>query len=274
MSAVFWLPMLVRAVATALLVMCAAALAETLGPFWGALIASLPVSVGPSYLFLSLQHDRDFLAASALSSFAANAATALFLITYGFQARKASLWRSLGVACAVWLVASVATRQIDWTPAAALVLNLVVFGIGFYLLDPADAVAPGASPTARRRWYDIPVRGLGIAAFVSVIVIASSMLGAQATGVAAVFPVSLISVIVIVHPRLGGMAGSRLAANALRGMLGFGVMLLTLHLTLRPWGIAGALPAALLVSAGWSGGLMVWRRLGAIPAGAKLDSSV
>ena len=261
MTALFWLPMLVRALATALLVMCAASLAEALGPFWGALIASLPVSFGPSYLFLSMQHDRDFLAASALSSFAANAATGLFLIVYGFQAREAPLWRSLGVACAVWLAGSVATRQIDWTPAAALVLNLMVFGIGFYLLDPADAVATGVNPAARRRWYDIPLRGLAIAAFVSVVVITSSALGAQATGVAAVFPVSLISVIVIVHPRLGGMAGSRLAANALRGMLGFGVMLLVLHLTIRPLGITGALPLALLVSAAWSGGLMIWRRI-------------
>ena len=260
--------MLVRAVGTALLVMFAAALAEALGPFWGALIASLPISFGPSYLFLSLQHDGNFLAASALSSFAANAATGLFLITYGFQARKAPLWRALGIACAVWLAGSVATRQIAWTPAAALVLNLIVFGTGFYLLDPADAVAPGANPAARRKWYDIPVRGMAIAAFVSIVVITSSALGAQATGIAAVFPVSLISVIVIVHPRLGGMAGSRLAANALRGMLGFGVMLLTLYLTVRPWGIAGALPVALLVSAAWSGGLMAWRRIGMIPANA------
>ena len=260
MTAMVWGAILVRAGATAALVVFAAALAEALGPFWGALIASLPISVGPSYVFLSFQHDADFLAASALGSFAANAVTGLFLITYGFMARKAGLWRSLGVACAMWLAGSLVVRQIAWSPAGALVANLAVFLVGFRLLDPryAAGMAPGA--VARRRWFDIPVRAAAVAAFVTVVVLASSALGPAATGVAAVFPVSLISVMVIVQPRLGHAAGSRLAANALRGMLGFGMMLLVLHLTLQPMGVAAALPLALLVSLGWSVGLMLLRR--------------
>ena len=42
MTAMVWLPTLVRALATGLLVVSASAVAEALGPFWGALIASLP----------------------------------------------------------------------------------------------------------------------------------------------------------------------------------------------------------------------------------------
>ena len=83
MTATVWLPPLVRALATALLVVSASAVAEALGPFWGALIISLPISAGPTYVFLSMRHGPDFIAASALSSFAANAATTLFLIVYG-----------------------------------------------------------------------------------------------------------------------------------------------------------------------------------------------
>src|SRR5215470_1720523 len=83
MTAALWLPPLVRALATGLLVASASAVAEAFGPFWGALIASLPVSAGPAYVFLAMQHGAEFVAASALSSFAANAATGLFLIVYG-----------------------------------------------------------------------------------------------------------------------------------------------------------------------------------------------
>lgn len=58
MTVTLWLPPLVRALTTGLLVVCASTVAEALGPFWGALIASLPVSAGPAYVFLAMQHCR------------------------------------------------------------------------------------------------------------------------------------------------------------------------------------------------------------------------
>jgi hypothetical protein len=260
MTVTFWLPMLVRALATALLVVSASALAEALGPFWGALIGSLPISAGPAYLFLSLQHDTGFVAASALSSFAGNAATGLFLIVYALRAGRTTIWRCLAVAVAVWFAASQATRHIGWTPVTALAANFAVYGAGFVLVRPIERGPLEIRAPLKRRWFELPARGLAVAVFVSAVVIASSVLGPEATGTAAVFPISLISLFVIVHPRMGGAAAARLAAGALRGMLGFGMMLLALHLAVRPWGAAAALATGLAVSAGWSGGLLLLRR--------------
>ncbi len=260
MTTIVWLPPLVRALATALLVVLASALAESLGPFWGASIASLPISVGPAYVFLAMQHDGGYVAASALSSCAANAATGLFLIVYGLQATHGSLWRSLGVAIAAWLAASLVIQQIIWTPATATVVNLAVFGTGFMLLGVAQQAEGAPASPRKRRWFDLPVRAVAVAVFVSAVVIASSVLGPAATGTAAVFPISLISLIVIVQPSIGGPASSLLAANALRSMLGFGLMLLVLHLAIRPWGVVAALLLALAVSASWAIGLLVLRR--------------
>jgi hypothetical protein len=259
MSAILWLPALTKAISTALLVVLASALAEALGPFWGALVASLPVSAGPAYVFLAMQHDGSFVAASALSSAAANAATGLFLIIYAALAARASLWRSLGIAVATWLAAALAIRQITWTPATATLLNLIVYGIGFSLPRHAAASAITLTATTRRRWFDLPLRAISVAAFVSAVVLASSLLGPEATGMAAVFPISLISLIVIVQPRIGGPASARLAATALQAMLGFGLMLLVLHLAIPPLGTATALVAALLVSVFWSGSLLILR---------------
>ena len=260
MTATLWLPPLVRALTTGLLVVCASAVAEALGPFWGALIASLPVSAGPAYVFLAMQHGADFVAASALSSFAANAATGLFLIVYGALAGTVSPWRSLGVAVLSWLAASLALQQVAWTPLTALLLNLAAYGAGFALLNPTRRAALGSASSARRRWFDLPARAVAVAAFVSLVVAVSSALGPGATGIAAVFPVSLISLIVIVRPRIGGSASSLLAASALRSMLGFGMALLALHLAIRPWGTATALGLALLVSASWSSALLLLRK--------------
>jgi hypothetical protein len=207
-----------------------------------------------------MQHGADFVAASALSSFAANAATGLFLIAYGVLAGSMSPWRGLGTAVLAWLAASLATEQVVWTPFTAFLLNLIVYGVGFAFLNAVQSMESKSAPPAQRRRFDLPVRAVAVAAFVSLVVAVSSILGPNATGIAAVFPISLISLIVIVRPRIGGMASSLLAANALRSMLGFGMMLLTLHLAIRPWGTATALVIALLVSASWSAALLLLRR--------------
>jgi hypothetical protein len=57
-----------KIVLTAAIVVAAATASERAGPLLGALILTLPIGAGPSYVFLALQHDPDFIAASALVS--------------------------------------------------------------------------------------------------------------------------------------------------------------------------------------------------------------
>ena len=259
MPAIWWMPILAKAISTALVVVIASALAETLGPFWGGLIACLPVSAGPAYVFLAMQHDSGFIAASALSSLAANAAAGAFLIVYAMRAARSSLWRGLGMALATWLLASLLIRSVAWSPATAILLNLVIYGAGFVVAKgPFGAPARPANVPART-WHDLPLRAAAIALFVTGLVLASALLGPDATGIAAVFPISLTSVIIISRRRIGGAASALLAATALRAMPGFGLALLTLHLAARPWGSPTALLLALCATLLWSGGLLVWQ---------------
>src|SRR5262249_51644664 len=46
----------------------------------------------------------------------------------------------------------------------------------------------------------------------------------------AVIPVIYVSIMVILHPRVGGPATAAVLANAIPGLAGFGAALLTLHL--------------------------------------------
>lgn len=69
-------------------------------------------------------------------------------------------------------------------------------------------------------------------------------------------PIGLISLFAIVRPRIGGLASSVLAANALRSMLGFGMM----HLAILPREIATALIVVLLVLVFWPIALLLLRR--------------
>jgi len=79
---------------------------------------------------------------------------------------------------------------------------------------------------------------------------------------AAVFPVSLISLIAILRPRLGGPATAQVATNALPPMLGFGIMLLVMYAAVRPSGVATALGLALAVCVIWSCVLLVLKARG------------
>jgi hypothetical protein len=263
MTTAIWLPPLVRAITTALLVLCASIAAESLGSFWGALIACLPVSAGPAYVFLAMAHGGDFVAASALGSCAANAVTGLFLTVYGLAAGRLAAWPSLGVAVLAWLAGALAVQQFAWTPVTALAVNVAVYGCGFKLLQTRRATQPLAMRPIRRRWFDVPARAIAVAAFVTLVVGLSSMLGPTATGIAAVFPVSLISLIVIVRPRIGGPGSSVLVGDALPPMLGFGVMLLALHLAIPRLGVVIAFVTALLVTISWSCALILLRPIAA-----------
>jgi hypothetical protein len=86
-----------------------------------------------------------------------------------------------------------------------------------------------------------------------------SAVGAKATGIAAVFPISLISLIAIVGPQIGARGSLVLVTDALPPMLGFGMMLLVLHLAIPHWGIAIAFITALLITLAWSGALVLLR---------------
>ncbi len=208
-------------------------------------------------MFLAMQHGADFVAASALGSGAANAATGLFLIVYGLVAGRLMPWPSLAVAILAWLTAALAIQQITWTLLTAFLVNVVVYVGGFRLLRAARSTEPMLLRPVRRRWFDLAARAGAVAGFVTLVVALSSVVGATATGIVAVFPISLISLIVIVRPQIGAPGSSVLVADALPPMLGFGVMLLVVHFGTPRWGIPTAYIAALLITICWSGALVL-----------------
>lgn len=239
----FWLALLAKVGATAGVVVLACGIAERAGPFLGGLIAALPVSAGPAYVLLALQADDRFIAASAIGSLVANAATGLFLIVYMRLAPHRSLPVSLAAALGAWLLAVSVAQQIAWSATAATLLNTVVYALCFRLAPPVDA---GIRAVAPPRWFDIPLRALLVGLLVGGVVTTSRAIGPTATGIAALFPVVFTSLTAILHPRIGGMATAAVLASASRAMPGFGLALLVLHLAAVPFGRAPALVAFVL----------------------------
>jgi hypothetical protein len=241
---------------TALFVSVATIIAERLGAAVGALVATLPVSAGPVYVFLALDHDATFISASAVASLALNTATAIFITVYVLTAQRRSLWISASLAITVWLAATLALVPVHWTALSAFILNLVVFALCVCIVRPFSR-AP--MPPTIRPWYDFPVRAGMVALLVGAVLTLSFRIGPMGSGVLAVFPVIYTSIMLILHRRVGGPATAAVLANTIPGLGGFGAALLTLHLTAVPLGSALALTVALGVSVAWNGGLYVAR---------------
>ena len=84
----FILTLCLRMAITAAFVVSASVITERSGPVIGALVATLPISAGPSYVFLALDHDAAFIAEGALASLPINAATILLGLTYAVLAQR------------------------------------------------------------------------------------------------------------------------------------------------------------------------------------------
>ena len=165
MLSVFWLGLLARAAASALVVVAATVAAEAAGPFWGGLIVSLPIGAGPAYVMLALQHDAAFIAVSALGSFAVNAATFVFLAALGLLATRVHWgWALAGGLCA-WTASVLLIRQVEWDAVSASLLNIATIAVSLWLTRSMGRGAGGAARGAvRRRWYELPARAATVRA--------------------------------------------------------------------------------------------------------------
>ncbi len=252
-DAMFWLALATKMAVTAAFLVAATLVAERAGPLVGGLVATLPISAGPAYAFLSLDHDAAFIAASATASLATNAVTGLFALCYMILAQVRGPALSLAGALGSWFLLAFLVRSVEWTLAGALALNAAAYLV---CLPAARWFRSASFRPPRRRWYDVPLRAVLVALLVASVIGLSARVGPAVTGTLAVFPMVLTSLILIFHPRIGGPATAALIANTLPGLVGFAFAVLALHLAAVPLGAPAALLLALAVSVAWN--LMLW----------------
>src|SRR5689334_17526865 len=126
---IFLLTLVLRMAITAAFVVTASVITEKSGPVIGALVATLPISAGPSYVFLALDHDAAFIAEGALASLPINAATIFLGLTYVVLAQRRSAVVSFLCAVAVWIALASVIRSVQWTLVSGLIVNAIAFAI-------------------------------------------------------------------------------------------------------------------------------------------------
>lgn len=255
----FAITLIVKMAITAGFVLAATVTAERAGPLVGGLVATLPIGAGPVYVFLAMDHDASFIAQGAVASLAINAVNVMFATVYVLLAQKRSLLVSLSLGLLAWAALALFVHKVPWTVFTALAMNVVVLGLCLRLVRPLRRVT---MPPVRTRWYDLAIRAALVALLVGVTVSLSFRIGPGGSGVLAVFPVVLISIMLILHPRVGGKPTAAVLANAILGLVGFAFATLVLHFATEPLGSGIGLALALGTSVGWSMLVLTARRHG------------
>lgn len=268
-NAAFWAALLAKMLTSAAIVVLASLAVERTGPLVGAMIATLPVSAGPAYVFLALDHDAGFIRDSAVASLPAVAATALFIAAYAGVARRHGVVSSLAAALAVWLAAVLLLGPLsrpllgDSLAGAGLAAILVILAC----IGACRRWRKGGPLPARpKRASDVLVRAGIVMALVVAVVLAGRLAGPGAAGLLALAPVVMVSLAVILHPRIGGAAVATVLVLSLPGLLGFVAALVALALTVERLGPAPALSLALVTTLIWNGGILLTSRRAPAPS--------
>jgi uncharacterized membrane protein (GlpM family) len=133
----FWVGLLAKMLATAAIVVAVSALVERVGPFLGAMIATLPISAGPALVFVAMDHGPAFLEASARTGLPAFAGTAIFAAVYARLAQHYRTLISVGGALTAWLLATILITRKPWSVGGALALHGLSLGPPFGPHDPS-----------------------------------------------------------------------------------------------------------------------------------------
>ncbi|MGL5117236.1 MAG: hypothetical protein ACRC7C_18125, partial [Beijerinckiaceae bacterium] len=219
---------LVKMLSTATIVVVASLIAERTGPLIAAMVATLPVSAGPVYFFLAMEHDDAFIADAALGSMGSNFATTVFAVVYVSLAQRLSTAAALGITFCCWAMALMGTAAagLPFTALAAIVA--IAFPIAHHLVAPYLAARPRSAP--KLAWYAVPLRAMLVAALVATVTTISTIVGPTWSGLLATFPIVLSTLIIFLQPRIGGPATAAIIGSGVLGLMGFGVALGVLHL--------------------------------------------
>lgn len=259
-------PLLLRMTLVAVFVVLVALAAERIGPFLGGMLASLPLYTGPIYLMLALENDVEYLWAATLTSIAICGATPVYVLAYCIAARAHGLLVSLATALLAWGACALIVQSIRWSLVEALLFVTPIYAVA--VLAARGYTRGIAVRSAGRGAFDLPLRALLCGGLAGVVITVSRHVPPSMTGILSVLPILMTSLVLVLHPRIGGPATASLLAHTLGGLVGMVLGFTLVNLTIHRLGAAVALAGGLAVAIGWNLLLILIRRLLRPRAGA------
>jgi hypothetical protein len=218
----------------------------------------LPVTAGPGYVFLALESTPEFLAQSALSTFAIVAANIAYVAVYILAVRRLARIGTTALALAAWFACAFVIHVSPvslWTGIAVNAAGLAV-SIPFIC-----APQPGSLKAVRKAGgRELLIRALAAGSLVAIVVTASEAVGSAITGMAILFPVTLVTIGWIMQTSYGPAEAIAVMTGALFALPGFALAVLALHFLAEPAGPMAALVVFFLLSLCWAAATLWFRR--------------
>lgn len=240
-----------RMCAVALVVVTVALVSERVGPFFGAMVASLPTYTGPIFLFLAMDFPPEHLSRVAVAAVASCGVIPVNVLIYGLLARRGhSMMTSLIGALVAWFACAIFVQLYDWTLVEAFLFAVPIFSVAIWLAPQfMDAIPQKAG---RRSWFDLAVRVLLVTSVVGLVNASSPFVPAQLTGILAIVPIVTASLIIVLHGRIGGPATAALLAHTIGGLVGMLFAVTFVAATIVAWGPVASLSVALAICVSWN----------------------
>lgn len=231
--------MLVKAVATAIVVAAAGRLAARSGPFAAAVAMAIPMNAAPGFLLVILEgHDGPFVADAALASTAGCGAVLVYGALFVRFGHRLRLLSALLVAALGWLALAlpIAFLPRSLPVAAALIAAgaLVARVVWRRTPPPADRPASVAS------WRFLLLRGLVLGLTVTIVAKSAGAIGPIVAGLAFAFPLVITSTALVLDVAYGRVLALATVAAVPRTLWVYGAFVLTLHFAATRLGPLGA----------------------------------
>lgn len=246
---------LLRALATAGIVIAITLAVSRLGARRGGMLAGLPIVLGPGFVVLALVEPPAYVAQAATYALLSLAATQAFMLAYAAAARTGGgVPTALAAAIAAWLICAAGFAGLDGVGVAgalaAFVLATAIARLAHRRLVLAEAPArkqdgPGA----------LLLRGALAGLLVGAVTAASARLGPALAGLAMAYPMGMTVIAASVHRRHGAATAIATLAAVALGTASLAAFCATIALLAEPLGSGPAVLAALLASGITTGGL-------------------
>lgn len=135
-----WLLLAAKIAIAVIVVVVASRATERAGPLLGAMIATLPVSTGPVYVFLAMDHGAAFVSESALMSLAGTSGIVAFVAAHALAAQRFTTLASLALATLAWFAVALALQARVWSFFEAGLLYAATFILAIFGLRRFAAV--------------------------------------------------------------------------------------------------------------------------------------
>lgn len=241
----------IRTLATALLIVIVARLAERTGPFVASTVLTLPLFAGPSYFFMLSDVSPDFLALSALYAFAGTGAVLAFTAGYIVAVARVGLALSLVAGSCAWLSVAVPIRVAPLDGLIAAGWCLVGAAVAWFTRRTLDLHnRPGSG---RAKWGPLVFRALIAGLAVASVSSAANLIGPRVTGLVVAFPLTLSVSAWMVHRQYGAEFSAAMMAATQRTLTSYMCFCAVLAFSAtqlgNEWAFSAASGAALLSAA-------------------------